>query len=149
MIVEVPRAALSRGPSGNGRSRPAWTGLVLTWLVTGWQKFERWQVPGAGPPRSAASVSSRAGVAAGRYSRCPETALRPPPARHPGHARPGGGAPAVWTGQLRAVRRPAGRGRSVLLTSTATRGNVMYIGVGAIVLIVLVVLLVLFLRRRV
>jgi hypothetical protein len=36
----------------------------------------------------------------------------------------------------------------VLLTSTATRGNVMYIGVGTVVLIILVVLLVLFLRRR-
>ena len=42
----------------------------------------------------------------------------------------------------------AGRGRSVLLASIATRGNVMYIGVGTVVLIILIVLLVLFLRRR-
>jgi hypothetical protein len=40
-------------------------------------------------------------------------------------------------------------GRICAPAFTATRGNVMYIGVGAIVLIVLVVLLILFLRRRV
>ena len=32
---------------------------------------------------------------------------------------------------------------------TATRGNVMYIGIGTIILIILIVLLILFLRRRV
>jgi hypothetical protein len=39
-------------------------------------------------------------------------------------------------------------GRICAPAFTATRGNVMYIGVGTIVLIVLVVLLILFLRRR-
>ena len=40
-------------------------------------------------------------------------------------------------------------GGSALLSRTVIRGNVMYIGVGTIVLIILVVLLILFLRRRV
>jgi hypothetical protein len=40
-------------------------------------------------------------------------------------------------------------GGSALLTSTATRGNVMYIGIGTVILIILVILLILFLRRRV
>jgi hypothetical protein len=39
-------------------------------------------------------------------------------------------------------------GRICASAFTATRGNVMYIGVGTIVLIILVVLLILFLRRR-
>jgi hypothetical protein len=41
------------------------------------------------------------------------------------------------------------QGGSALLTSTATRGDVMYIGVGTVILIILIILLILFLRRRV
>jgi hypothetical protein len=41
------------------------------------------------------------------------------------------------------------QGGSAFLTSTATRGSLMYIGVGTVVLIILILLLILFLRRRV
>jgi hypothetical protein len=46
------------------------------------------------------------------------------------------------------VRGPDGRRQICPPAFIATRGNVMYIGVGTVVLIILVVLLILFLRRR-
>jgi hypothetical protein len=64
------------------------------------------------------------------------------------------GASARWVGSACLDRPAVGSGGacwqrgSALLTSTATRGNVMYIGIGTVILIILVILLILFLRRR-
>jgi hypothetical protein len=76
-------------------------------------------------------------------------AMRAPPGvRLPASFCYGPGAPAVWAGQLRAVRGLLPSGLA-LVSSLLREENAMYIGIGTIILIILIVLLILFLRRRV